>query len=172
MTDHAVIAFWRRCCAALGESEDAPLPLVEPFGDSPELADELLGLVLNGPKRATASAVVRYEREDLPVPKVGDRWIVPDGAAQARAVLQSTNVRIGPLSSVDAQFAWDEGEGDRSLAYWVDVHTRAFQRYLRTIGVEFDPELPTVFERFEIVYVESSSVDGSGTHGEAGETPT
>ena len=176
MTDESLIAFWHRCCAALGEPEDTPLPPVEPFGDSPALADELLDLVLDGPKRATASVVAEYECQHLPTPKVGDRWIVPDGAGRPRAVLQSTDVRVGPLSSVDAQFAWDEGEGDRSIDYWIDAHTRAFQRHLPSIGVGFEPELPTVFERFDVVYREdsdagNSNVDGSGSLGQANGTP-
>lgn len=31
------------------------------FGDSPEMADRLAALVVNGPKRATAAAVAEYE---------------------------------------------------------------------------------------------------------------
>jgi uncharacterized protein YhfF len=52
-----------------------------------------------------------YEAEAEPVPTVGDRSIVTDGAMRPRAVLQVTDVRIGPLSSVDEAFAWDERRG-------------------------------------------------------------
>ncbi len=149
----SIVAFWHRCLVAIGEPE-RPLPPVEQFGDSPELADELLGLVLDGPKRATASLVAEYEYEGEPVPSLGDRWIVVDGLGEPRAVLQSTDVRIGPLSSVDAEFAWDEGEGDRTVEDWLRAHHGCFERFLPTIGVEFDPGMPTVFERFRIVYSE------------------
>ncbi len=153
--DEAAIAFWRRCEAHLGETS-GPVPPIEQFGDSPDMADRLLSLVLDGPKRATASAVVEYEHEGEPVPELGDRWIVVDGRGTPRAVLQSTDVRIGPLSSVDAAFAWDEGEGDRTVEDWLRAHNGYFGRHLPTIGVEFDPDLLTVFERFEIVYAETA----------------
>ena len=62
--------------------------------------------------------------------------------------------RVGPLSSVDDRFAWDEGEGDRIRGSWLADHERFFRRYLPTIGVEFSADLPTVFERFEVLYAE------------------
>jgi uncharacterized protein YhfF len=132
-----------------------PVPaIVEPFGDSAELADELIELVVHGPKRATASALVDYEREGMPRPRPGTMSIATDGAGRARAVLRTTEVRIGPLSSVDASFAWDEGEGDRTRASWLAEHEHYFGRYLATIGVDFDPDMATVFERFEVLYAE------------------
>jgi uncharacterized protein YhfF len=149
----AAEVFWARCVAAGAVPPGTPLPLeIDPFGDSVELADELLDLVLHGPKRATAGAVADYEAEGLPLPRVGDLSIATDGAGRPRAVLRTTEVRVGPLSSVDDAFAWDEGEGDRSRGMWLDDHQRFFRRYLPTIGVEYHDDLPTVFQRFEVVF--------------------
>ena len=125
---------------------------VEPFGDSVELADELIELVVHGPKRATAGALVDYQGAELPQP--GTMWIATDGAGRPRAVLRTTEVRVGPLSSVDEAFAWDEGEGDRTRVDWLEGHERFFRRYLPTIGVDFDPDMATVFERFEVLFAE------------------
>jgi uncharacterized protein YhfF len=58
---------------------------------------------------------------------------------------------------VDDAFAWDEGEGDRTRADWLDGHTDFFQRYLPTIGATFSPDLPTVFERFEVLFADESA---------------
>lgn len=152
--DH-VAAFWRRFLATGTVDADTPLPaVVEPFGDSAELADELLDLVVDGPKRATAGAVADYEREGAPLPRPGQISIATDGAGRPRAVLRTTDVRIGPLSTVDDAFAWDEGEGDRTRASWLADHERFFRRYLPTIGVEFHPDMATVFERFEVLFSE------------------
>jgi uncharacterized protein YhfF len=132
-----------------------PVPaIVEPFGDSAELADELIELVVHGPKRATASALVDHERERMPRPQPGRISIATDGSGRARAVLRTTEIRIGPLSSVDASFAWDEGEGDRTRLGWLNEHEHYFRRYLASIGVEFDPDMATVFERFEVLFTE------------------
>ena len=150
-----VDAFWQRAVASGAVSADAGPPVAaEAFGDSVELADELIALVLHGPKRATAGALADYEHAAEPLPAVGDRWVATDGARRPRAVLHTLEVRIGPLSSVDDAFAWDEGEGDRSRAMWLDDHTRFFQRSMASIGVPFHPDQPTVFERFEVEYQE------------------
>lgn len=150
----ATAEFWKRFLAANPDLGALPLPLmVEPFGDSAELADALISLVVNGPKRATAGSLIDYERDDL-LPRVGVASIATDGSGRPRAVLRTTEVRIGALSSVDEAFAWDEGEGDRTRADWLAMHTRFFERYLPTIGETFQPDMATVFERFEVLYTE------------------
>jgi uncharacterized protein YhfF len=150
-----VAAFWRRGQRAGAIPVDRPAPdAVERFGDSAELADELLALVLDGAKRATAGSLAAFEREGAPLPSVGDHWVVLDGAGHPRAVLCTTDVRVGPLSSVDDAFAWDEGEGDRTRASWLAGHEAYFRRELASLGLEFDAEMSTVFERFEVVYTE------------------
>lgn len=146
----AVARFTRACFEGLGRPAPAVMPPAESFGDSPELADELLGLVINGPKRATAGAVADYEAAGDPIPTVGGVWIACDGAGIPRAMLTTTDVRIGPLSSVDAHFAWDEGEGDRSLDFWVEAHRRFFKRRFAELGLPFHADIPVVFERFDV----------------------
>jgi uncharacterized protein YhfF len=121
------------------------------FGDSLELANELADLVLNGPKRATCGPVAELEAVNEAVPAVGDHWIACDGSGRPVAVIRTTDVRVGPLSSVDHEFAWDEGEGDRSRAYWLDAHTRCFTRVLAAMGQAMHPDIEVVFERFELL---------------------
>jgi uncharacterized protein YhfF len=41
---------------------------------------------------------------------------------------------------VDDAFAWYEGEGDHTRAYWLDAHTRYFSRTLATAGLAFHPD--------------------------------
>jgi uncharacterized protein YhfF len=151
-----VEAFWGRAIAMGAVAAASPLPaLIEPFGDSAELADELIDLVVDGPKRATAGAFADLEIEQIAPPEPGQLSIATDGRGRARAVLRTTDVRVGPLSSVDDAFAWEEGEGDRTTASWLAAHEAFFRRYLPTIGVEFHPQMATVFERFEVLYTES-----------------
>jgi uncharacterized protein YhfF len=111
------------------------------FGDSPALADELLELVLKGVKTATCST------EDEPnLSKPGERWIVLDGRGTPRCVIESTEVTFHHFGEVDADFAYDEGEGDRSLAYWRDAHRRYFGR----LG-KFSEDMMLMCERFRLV---------------------
>lgn len=144
--------FWKRFLTVTGRHDDTPQPEAWPFGDSVEMADELLALILRGTKRATASSVAEYDAEGEALPQVGDLEIVTDGAMRPRAVLQITDVRVGPLSSVDDRFAHDEGEGDRTSAYWLRAHTTFFERVLATLCIDFDPDMATVFQRFDVLY--------------------
>jgi uncharacterized protein YhfF len=111
------------------------------FGDSPALADELLDLVLKGVKTATCST------EDEPNTSTpGERWIVLDGRGEPRCVIESTEVTFRRYNEVDAAFAHEEGEGDRSLAYWRDAHRRYFTR----LG-KFSDDMMLMCERFRLV---------------------
>jgi uncharacterized protein YhfF len=111
------------------------------FGDSPVLADELLDLVLKGVKTATCST------EDEPNTSTpGERWIVLDGRGEPRCVIETTEVTFRRYNEVDAAFAHDEGEGDRSLAYWRDAHRRYFTR----LG-KFSDDMMLMCERFRLV---------------------
>ncbi|MGI8685185.1 MAG: ASCH domain-containing protein [Acidimicrobiales bacterium] len=149
-----VAHFWARFLERGVLDGSTPVPAVEPFGDSVELANELIDLVVHGPKRATAGALVEYELEGAPLPRAGTITVVTDGAGHARAVLRTTDVRVGPLTSVDVSFAWDEGEGDRTRDGWLSSHEAFFRRYLPTIGVDFDRDMATVFERFDVLFAE------------------
>jgi uncharacterized protein YhfF len=155
LSTESVLAFWRRATEAGAIAPGTAVPTaVESFGDSPSLADELLALVIDGPKRATAAALADYQSSGDAVPVVGALTLMTDGAGIPRAILRTIEVRIGPLSSVDERFAWDEGEGDRTRADWLRSRTAFFQRYLPTIGLVFHPDMDVVFERFELVYSE------------------
>ncbi|GAA1923489.1 ASCH domain-containing protein [Nocardioides marmoribigeumensis] len=149
-TGDTVAAFWASYVSASGY--DGPLVTSYAFGDSPELADELGELVLHGPKRATAELAQAFGGDGDPMPQVDDRCVVLDGAGRPLAVVRTTDVRVGPLSSVDDAFAWDEGEGDRSRDWWLDAHTRFFRRECEANGWDFSDAIPVVFERFEVVW--------------------
>lgn len=120
------------------------------FGDPslPDLATKLALLVRDGPKRATAGLAAEYESEDAPVPIVGDLSIVLDGHDDPVCVIRTTQVENRRFGDVDEAFAWDEGEGDRSLAWWRRAHIRFFERF----GVSVDEDTPMVLERFEVLW--------------------
>jgi uncharacterized protein YhfF len=75
-----------------------------------------------------------------------------DGQTRPRFIWLTTEVTIKPLSQVDEAFAWDEAEGDRTRAWWLDAHCRYFARQARREGFELDDDILTVFERFEVLW--------------------
>lgn len=133
-------------------SGEESLPDVDGFGDSRELADELIALVLDGIKRATAGLVADYEAAGEPLPGPGDHWVACDGAGVPRAVLRTTEVRVGHLDSVDDAFAYDEGEGDRSREAWLAGHRAFASRRGAALGIATGDDSMMAFERFEVVW--------------------
>ena len=113
------------------------------FGDGPRLANELLELVLAGVKTATCST------EDEPNTSTpGERWIVRDGGGTPRCVIETLEVSYRRFGEVDAAFAFEEGEGDRSLAFWRQAHRNYFGRLGR-----FSEDMMLMCERFRLVEV-------------------
>lgn len=144
-----VEAFWAAFRRATGIEHDDYV--VVSFGDDPQTADELAELVVAGRKRATASLRRDYD-EHNPLPRVGDLVVVVDGGGRPRCIWRTTWIGVGPLIEVDESFAWDEGEGDRSRAYWLDAHRGHFGRQAAREGFDLHDEIETVFERFEILW--------------------
>jgi len=124
------------------------------FGDTPELADELLALVLAGTKRATASAVSEFESQGEPVPSVGDLAIVLDGRGHPRALVRTTQVGVVAFGEVDAEHARLEGEDDLSLEAWRTAHRAYFAR-VAAPGTVVEDATPVVLERFEVRFPEA-----------------
>ncbi|MEO0823284.1 MAG: ASCH domain-containing protein, partial [Pseudomonadota bacterium] len=114
------------------------------FGDTPALADELLARVLAGVKTATCGARRQFGPGREPLPEVGRRDVVLDGAGRPAAVIETTEVVLRRYCEVPAGFTLAEGEGD--FADWDRGHRNYFAR---TGG--FDPEMEVVCERFRLV---------------------
>jgi uncharacterized protein YhfF len=148
-----VEAFWREFCRLHGVPTDARHDVFA-FGDNPALIDELLALVLHGPKRATASLLTEFEAKGEPLPVVGGHSVVLDSDGRPRCVVRTSEVQIAPFSQVDEAFAFafDEGEDDRTLESWREGHRRYFGRVCARLGRPFAEDLPVVLERFELVW--------------------
>jgi uncharacterized protein YhfF len=150
--DERCKAFWDTFRAQYRDRDLPDTPTdVFAFGDSPHMADELGALVVAGVKTATTSALWAYEPGEA-MPEVGHLSIVLDGSGAPLCVIETTEVRQLPFADVDAVFAYDEGEGDRSLAYWREAHERFFSRTLPKLGKAFDETMPVVCERFRVIW--------------------
>lgn len=158
--DDEIAEFWEsaRVQAGLGRIAvvggltvaEGVAPVAWSFGDTPEQADELLALVLDGTKAATSSALSEYDDEDAPLPRQGDLSIVVDGAGHPKALIRTTEVAVVPFGEVTEEFAAAEGEGPRTLESWRTEHTAFFRRAL---GLETVPDdFMVVTERFELLY--------------------
>lgn len=150
VSDSAVAHFWARCRAALPHLPEA-VPGAWAFGATPAHADELLALVLAGTKTGTASSLWDYEATGDPQPYLGELSIILDGSGTPRALLETTALDVVPFDEVDDEHAFAEGEDDRTLASWREVH----ERYWRTHSQNprgYEPGMPVICERFRLLF--------------------
>lgn len=140
----AVQEYWRRFVAATGI--DGPYTAWG-FGNTEQMATELGLLVRDGPKRATASLHSAYDGDE-PMPRLGDLGVILDGRGHPLCVIRTTGVEVRRFGDVDAEFAWTEGEGDRSLEYWREAHISFFA----ADGRPFGEDTAVVLQRFELLW--------------------
>ena len=142
-----VATFW----AAYAAASDASGPYTAwGFGDDgkPELMTELGLLVRDGPKRATTSRVDDYAQDGDPIPAAGEHSVILDGEGHPLCIIRTTSIEVRPFGEVDEAFAWDEGEGDRTLEDW----RRAHIWYFASVGNPIEASTPVVLERFAKVW--------------------
>jgi uncharacterized protein YhfF len=137
--------------AQTGVEPGAPLEFLM-FGDEPRLARELAELVAFGPKRATTGLPAAWTSLDEELPAVGQRFIVHDWEGEPLAVIETTRVEVMPLCQVGADFAYAEGEGDRTLAFWQKAHASYFARECPRLGIAFDWNMDVVCVRFRRLF--------------------
>lgn len=119
------------------------------FGVEP---DQLADLVLKGEKTATASAYDLYQIDGESIPQAGTFDVILDGQGQAVCIIKVTKVTVVPFNQVSAEHAFKEGEGDKSLAYWRQVHEEFFTEWMAEAGLAFSEETGVVLEEFCKVY--------------------
>ena len=117
------------------------------FGDSPELANELAELVSKGIKTASCGSLASLQSEEQP-PLIGGYNIILDGQGNPVCVIRLIAQRLVRFCDITEELAWKEGEGDRSLRYWRQVHQEFFQRE----GC-FSETMELVAEEFELIEV-------------------
>ncbi|BDR54952.1 hypothetical protein KIMH_10630 [Bombiscardovia apis] len=131
------------------------LPKAE-FGFPGPLRNALVEAILTGRKTATTSLLAQYQLSGEPIESVGDRSVLVDSHEQPLAILETTQIKVVSLSSVDLRHAIDEGEGDKTIESWRIKHTAFWQcpemrSKLRDPEFAVDDDTEVVLERFLVV---------------------
>lgn len=119
------------------------------FGDDP---DGLAKLVVDGIKTATSSAFIFYELENEEIPKAGEYSVILDSKEEAVCIIQTTNVYVIPYNQVSEEHAYKEGERNRTLEDWKEIHETFFTNELKQVNMEFSEEMLVVCEEFQVVH--------------------
>jgi uncharacterized protein YhfF len=82
----------------------------------------------------------------------GDLSVVITWSGVPVCVIETLEAHVRPFDCIDAQFAWDYGEGDRSLAWWRTHLWDYYTRECARLGREAAHDMPLVCERFRVVF--------------------
>ena len=146
--------FWQQYVNSLPDAGATARRFSEVFriGDSEQSADEGADLIKQGRKTTTSSLLWEYEVANKPLPQVGSLSIVEDGRGNPVCIVETTWVAIKKFSEVDAQFAYDYGEWDRTLESWRAQGWGYYEAQCRSIRKPATPEMLLVCERLRVVY--------------------
>jgi uncharacterized protein YhfF len=160
--DTRVEEFW----TAFLQSRAGALPAerryyeAEAFGNTAAMADELAELVVAGIKTTTSGLLWGYEAEQLIPPAPGDFSIVLDSSGAPRCIIETIELRTIPFEEIDEQFAFEYGEGDRTLTWWREHLWDYYVAECAEDGWEPRPDMPLVCHRFRVVYTPPATTDG------------
>ena len=120
------------------------------FGDENDIQMQnyLAQLVLKGEKTATTSLYSLYDFENERIPQVGDVNVILDGNSNEVCVTVNTKVYRLPFKDISEEYAYKEGEGDKSLEYWKKVHKDFF---IKEAEGNFNESMEVLCEEFELL---------------------
>lgn len=123
-----------------------------PFGHTRQLADELAALVEAGIKRAHATPMRDFQKDLEPLPQPGEHLVVLDGEGEPRAIVRNTVVERRLFNEIDDAFAFEAGEGDLTLSWWLTAHRQDFAERAHAEGFEVHERMELLLEYFERVW--------------------
>ena len=149
----SVEILWNNYIADNPENKNMEIPISFYFCDNEIDADDCAQLVVKGIKRATATSLWWYEKNNEPLPRIGDKYIVTDWNGNAKAIIETIKIEQVPYNKITSEFAEIEGEGDKSLEYWKQVHKEYYTREMKPFNEQFDENMIIVCEHFKTVYL-------------------
>ena len=122
------------------------------LGHTRALADELAALVHSGSKRAHATLKRDFDKDLEALPQPGEHIVVLDGSGAPAAIIRNTQVELRRFNEIDDGFAFQAGEGDLSLRWWLTAHRQDFAERGEREGFEVGENIELVCEYFERVW--------------------
>jgi len=122
------------------------------FGHTRAVADELASLIAEGHKRAHATLERDFEAEGDDLPRPGDHVVVLDGSGTPRAIVRTRHVERRYFADIDDEFAFECGEGDRTLAWWLVAYRQEFAERAEAQGFQVGEKAVLILEHFDLVW--------------------
>jgi uncharacterized protein YhfF len=146
--------YWDQFLNSIPSGKERPKRYLESFSFGFSVADakQIASLVLAGTKTATGAVLWADEADGRIAPKTGDLSIVTLGGDDPVCVIETTDIRTIPFDEVTEDYAWQGGEGDRSMAAWREIYWSYIERECRRLALEPSAKTPLLMEKFRVVY--------------------
>ena len=122
------------------------------YGHTRAVADDLAALVAEGHTRAHASLERDFEDEGDALPRPGEHVVVLDGRGTPRAIVRLTHVERRYFNEIDDEFAFECGEGDRTLTWWLVAYRQEFAERAESQGFQVGERAVLILEYFDLVW--------------------
>jgi uncharacterized protein YhfF len=122
------------------------------FSSTRAVADECAALVAVGHKRAHATLERDFEAEGDALPRPGDHVVVLDGRGLPRAIVRTRHVERRYFNEIDDEFAFECGEGERTLAWWLVAYRQEFAERAEAQGFQMSERAVLILEYFDRVW--------------------
>ncbi len=144
--------FWARCSDQLGPAAQARGYIERRIGNSAELVDQVLELVISGEKTGTFSLPGELARQG-PLPRAGDYFILTrfDGSAACLVVLEECEEV--PFDKISQRHIEVEAVAVRDLKLWQDFHRQYWTKVLEAQGEVFKESQALLAQRFKLLEV-------------------
>ncbi len=145
--------YWKGYIRSFSEGETVPTSYhVWHFGNNRRLANELAELVKSGIKTATSTLLCEIEHDNEVISRVGDSVVVTEWDGKPVCVIEIIEVEIKSFNEIDQQFAYDYGEGERTLEWWLKDMWIYYEKVCKGIGKSPSEDMLLLCERFRVVY--------------------
>ena len=134
------------------------------FGETKKLSNQLVESVRIGQKTATSALVWELEAKGEKLPSVEDIVVVTNWKGDPSCIIEITETEVRPFSEIDERFAFDYGEGDRTLKWWNRAMWDYYSEVCRKVGLEPSTNMPISCQRFRLLYKQEKRGNASSNY--------
>lgn len=152
MKENLLNTYWERFQHEMPVYKQEKIPPAYYFCDNQKDADDCAELVSAGIKQATTHSLIWFRIHQEALPQIGDLAIVTDWNGTPKAIIKTIKIEIVKFKDITPEYAFIEGEGDKSLSYWQEVHWAYYTRELGEQNLKPSLDMELVCEYFETVW--------------------
>jgi uncharacterized protein YhfF len=122
------------------------------FCDNEKDAQECATLVKTSVKQATSTSKWWFEQHQEELPVIGNLYVICDWYGIAKAIVETTHIEQVPYKDITEEYAAIEGEGDKSLKHWKEIHWAYYTREMEEFGETPNEDMVIICERFKTLF--------------------